>query len=757
MLSNSFFFLAEGTAHLEDLPIDDFLSVMTRIGVLNATEKMDGVNLWFGFDDDGKFYTSRKGKNSHAERRYSTNDYPEVGSSNVFKVAHSVLSKKQKFIGKLIKPGQAVEIEVALGDQPNSIAYNAGNRIILIGGVGDNPVSSEVLDKIAEVLNKPISITVDLLKTSDGKSLTNLPTTLNVKIERVKKIDKSELQIGAAKKLTAALKDFLDKPSEVDSSKTNHEIATLNLTSIDKEERDKYKEARDKLQKQLHDSYMLPIKQKLLGKVTKHDDTNVEGVVLSDPETGEQIKLVDKDVFTAINDFTHKIRKEIAGVIATDDPLASEELKGGIFGEAKLRIARLLGNSALARGGEARKILERYKGANPTETATNFADAIEGLEFEDARIKINAILDNTQKQIDKKLDEFKKNSSNYKLKLKSGKEIRYSPETIERTLLSFAELNKDISKLRSQIKKADSFAKIIMILYSNQLKAIHTAKTIKESLLVEYANPSIKTLDSLTTKQVCTAYTASLLASQLVLRYGDRRGISIVKDTKHATLTKVEAGASPLNFWGTVLFSSDKHKVKILLDPKTARELEKIAGRFVNRRINFIHKSLSTGRTNQDWSEHLKSVQLVALRLDTRSKLINTIATGIANWDDIDLSDKAEVVSRLIIYVMQSCPNSPLLEPLNRISQSVLTMAKTADNTDKQELSKMVENLIKWVMEDGEVATTDAAPPTAGVTSSTAIATVPMRLFRGKIIKRIKRDYVRKPKFPRQKTQADTE
>jgi len=757
MLPNSFFFLTEGIAHLEDLPIDDFLNIMSRIGVLDATEKMDGVNLWFGFDKDGSFFTSREGKNSHAERRYSINDYPEIGSSNVFKVAHSVLSKKQKFLARLIKPGQIVEIEVALGSQPNSIAYNAGNRVILIRGVGDNPVSGETLDKIAEVLNKPINVNVDLLKTSDGKTLSSTPTALSVKIERVKKIDKSKLQINAAKKLTTQLQDFLKKPSDIDSSKSNHDIATLNLTSIDKSERDKYKDARKKLQKQLHDSFMLPIKQKLLGKISKEDETNVEGVVLSDPKTGEQIKLVDKDVFTAINEFTHKIRKEIADVVATDDPLASEELKGGIFGEAKLRIARLLGNSALARGGEARKMLERYKGANATETAQNFADAIEGLEFEDAKIKINAILDSTQKQIDKKLETFKKNSSSYKLKLKTGKEISYSPETIDRTLLAFAELNKDIGKLRAQMKKADSFAKIITVLYSNQLKSIHTAKTIKESLLVEYANPSTKALDTLTHKQVCAAYTASLLASQLILRCKDRRGANIIKDQKHVSLAKLETSASPLNFWGTILFSSDKAKVKMLLSSKTARELEKTAGRFVNRRINFIHKSLGTGNFSQDWSEQQKSAHLVALRLDTCSKLINTITVGIANWDEIDLSDKAEVVSRLIIYVMQSCPNSPLLEPLNRISQGILTTAKTADNTDKQELSKMVENLIKWVMEDGEEGGDAAPAPAPGITSSSAIATIPQRLFRGKLVSRIKRTFTRKPKFPRPNTQAKTE
>ena len=71
---------------------------------------------------------------------------------------------------------------------------------------------------------------------------------------------------------------------------------------------------------------MLPIKEKLLDgivrklkpalrdtEVTSSEDIGVEGIVMLDPKTGKQVKLVDKGIFSLINQFNYAIRNQIKG------------------------------------------------------------------------------------------------------------------------------------------------------------------------------------------------------------------------------------------------------------------------------------------------------------------------------------------------------------------------------------------------------------------------------------------------------------
>jgi hypothetical protein len=99
----------------------------------------------------------------------------------------------------------------------------------------------------------------------------------------------------------------------------------------------------------------MPIKDYLLNTLVRkvkpflqtHDlkpdeDVGVEGVVLRDNKTGEMTKIVDKDVFTAINKFNNSVRGNVSGLVRTDDQNAPLDMRGGILGQAKIRIATFL-------------------------------------------------------------------------------------------------------------------------------------------------------------------------------------------------------------------------------------------------------------------------------------------------------------------------------------------------------------------------------------------------------------------------------
>ena len=62
--------------HIDDLDIKSFISAVRNIGTMQATEKLDGANLWFGLDDAGRLFTSRTGKRDDSARFYSEADYP---------------------------------------------------------------------------------------------------------------------------------------------------------------------------------------------------------------------------------------------------------------------------------------------------------------------------------------------------------------------------------------------------------------------------------------------------------------------------------------------------------------------------------------------------------------------------------------------------------------------------------------------------------------------------------------------------------
>ena len=108
--------LNEGIVHIEALPVRDFIDAIENVATFTASEKLDGANLTFGFENNGRFYTSREAKGG--KRFYTETDFSDRPADTGFKSAHNALQKASAELKEVMDNGEAVETEILFGRQP---------------------------------------------------------------------------------------------------------------------------------------------------------------------------------------------------------------------------------------------------------------------------------------------------------------------------------------------------------------------------------------------------------------------------------------------------------------------------------------------------------------------------------------------------------------------------------------------------------------------------------------------------------------
>jgi hypothetical protein len=475
-------YITEGITHIEDMKIDDFIDAVENMNRMIATQKLDGFNLWVGVDEDGKFYTSREGKTKN-KRFYSVDDFENNAAADGFKAAHMALEKNKDAILKTLNPGEIVEMEILFGKQPNAVIYGSGgyNYIAFLRGINETP--QERVDQLYKALHtKETEIQSSVHDSPDGRTITREVQPQTWKFVKPEQIDTKELKSVDVKKELAALKSWLQQPNEQaemlsnGKMKTNYDVLTVRGSK-------ETKEIKAQIEQEMRDSFQLKIKDALLSKFVrnvkpklqdeKEDSFGIEGVVFLDPKTQKQFKLVDKDIFTAINKFNFDVRNKVNSQIKTDDPLAPLESRGGLFGTTRVRILQMLGIQGTTTTSGVKRALRKFKGNTPVETVKNIIKSLDQVNFGAVRKKSEAIIDNALEELDHVLDNFKKNADKYKLQLKTGKEIKYTPEVKRRTLLTFAETRRDLEELKERIGGSRGIAEIVIALFGKQIKEIH--------------------------------------------------------------------------------------------------------------------------------------------------------------------------------------------------------------------------------------------------------------------------------------------
>ena len=303
--------LVSGITHLEELDLDEFIYFVKNFYNENiiAIQKLDGtINMSVVRDDEGIYFARLSKKQPEP---FTANDLPKNPIFNGLRGACIFLSNeivKSKLI-KLLDPGDALDIEVLYGSQPNTIRYNLKNNYLAIlrfiqGKSGDE--AERILDEIVEEL-KTIKVNIKNPVYYYDWNTESIEYKLQSEVWKFTKpevLDKAKFKYDVQKDLEI-LTSWLSDTNTIIPSMTNLEVLGVALTSIPKNERPLYKQAKLAAEEEAN-KLKLNIKQRMIDVILKHADFELggneqEGLVIRDKDTGKMTKLIDKEGFTKAN------------------------------------------------------------------------------------------------------------------------------------------------------------------------------------------------------------------------------------------------------------------------------------------------------------------------------------------------------------------------------------------------------------------------------------------------------------------------
>ena len=482
--------LNKGIPHLEDLPPQKFLEVVENFAVCTITEKLDGANLVFGFDNDGKFYTSRETKSGN--RYYTAEQYESRPGNNGFKLAHLALANCEPGLLEVLDRGEAVEVEVLYGRQPNAIIYGS-NRIaflrMLPGDNGEAPIQEkihELNDAFSEFITSRITGTI--VTTRDGMDLYKQSVTEDWKFASAPTVDPVKFVAVQLEGLDAYKQWLKDKQYGM----THLEIINCKLNRIKKTDlpegitkqclkdiREVTREIAIAQQAQLKEQYLNQVLRKIepayrdVQLEGTERNIGVEGVVIRRPGIGELIKIVDKKNFTRINQFNYAIRNQIRSTSGAKNKFeATLGRDVDLYTELLREFEQALGVEGLGRLTSIKRVIKKHAGNTLTETIGNFTAAFKNQN-------VGLLSEEISKSITKALldlafchGKYLLERHSYTLTLPTGRTIRYTDEINKRTELLFAETRKELKDMRSQVEFAETLEDIAQALYRKQLNSL---------------------------------------------------------------------------------------------------------------------------------------------------------------------------------------------------------------------------------------------------------------------------------------------
>lgn len=476
--------------HIEDLPPYQFIDVVKNFYDYRVTEKLDGVNLVFGYDARGYFFTTREMKGGG--RQYWPNEYLSGPANNAIKSAHTALQNISHLLVRNVDADDLVEVEVLFGRQPNAIVYGS-NYIVPLRMIEGHESKLNFLNQT--LLDQTSTVTVSISSSLDGTSLIYKPQKQTWKFAAVPEVPKREWTYA----YTMVLKDLKQYENWIGVSCgegwdfPNGDLLNLNLNSVKKDERPLLKALRLEAQ-QKSTKYKLQIKEHFLNvlrtiepelrdvDVEEWEDFGIEGVVLRHKETGEQFKIVDKEVFSTINQFNHAIRNEIKNTFSGGRQKFEATLGRSydLYNGLLENLAYLFGIEGLSRISTIKRTLRKFRGDDLNETLKNVATEIAYKMNREAygyassfKHAVQIILHNHIEMLHRHLDEYKENWQSYRLTPKTGVEIRYTNEIHHRTLTAFADVKEELTEMLDVINIANTPQDIVLALYGKQLLSIH--------------------------------------------------------------------------------------------------------------------------------------------------------------------------------------------------------------------------------------------------------------------------------------------
>lgn len=478
-----------GITHIEDLAVDQLIGALRNFEQFEISEKIDGSNLQFGYDDQG-FYTSRETK-MDAPRMRAESDYPINFATTFQRSAHAALEQvfPDMVNSGYLKSGDAVDIEVLFRKLPNAVPYDADtNRIVFLRPTSGNPNLSG-LKKTLD--GKTLSVTILAPYTIDGKEIRQAKETHQWQFAQTPTVS------GDTVTKTQAMKDINTKLNELESflkansgvyKFSNAEVLSLPLNKRPdgvepadwKDLKLLIKQKREELQPKLYyrDSetgkqggFKHELKDLLLNNLVRKVRSEfgpsienggwIEGVVFRNKKTGEMFKVVDKDMFNAVKDFLWKVRSDLS---EKPRSLASVET---FAGKLLVSMASALGHPELGTQG-AKRYLKKF-GNTPDEIISAMSAQV---NFENTKSYWENLLAEKSRELGQLLDKYNKERDQLEFSA-NGRDFSYKDEEVhKRTLQVFANMKQTLNQFEAKAKNAKTVTDLFSILVGRQLGEI---------------------------------------------------------------------------------------------------------------------------------------------------------------------------------------------------------------------------------------------------------------------------------------------
>ena len=307
--------------HYEDLSakeIYDSLDLMWW-----ASEKLDGSYLLFGLDDQGSFYSQRKG----GKPCYSLDDWPDELWANTYRIGHTLSNMLVESLldEGLIQAGQSIGAEILHGRLPNTVPYifpddSDGYLIVTNTSFDASPDFFSTLEKFNAFWLERSTYANERCVVDDFPFLHSWKIRVNRQIPR--ELAQARLMLHATK-FKKVLNHWFPQESKIQGFSIL-EVLDINLASKHpncgdrnwNELRKDLAVERDEL-REVFTSLVLLFKDIAYRVLVLEQPSSVgpgsfkEGVVV---KTNNGIfKIVDRDAFAEANRFTHIVKYWIVG------------------------------------------------------------------------------------------------------------------------------------------------------------------------------------------------------------------------------------------------------------------------------------------------------------------------------------------------------------------------------------------------------------------------------------------------------------
>jgi cytidyltransferase-like protein len=415
--------LPKSIQHLDDLSPDEFIRFLDKYrklpleGGLEVSEKVDGsARMSFGVEN-GRLWT----KSKNGPRRHASTEYPKSHVWDAIRMAHRALESHREKIVAAWPPGPREFVcEILFTHVPNSIEY--GPNVIMVHGVvmQDTQVLPDQAAK--RITNKFIGRVGN--KLSDGKD------TWLLEYKRV--IPHDQLMVDVEEEFQS----LDDVRKELKKIRTHgpKQAAMARFKDI-----------------------QLAVKDKLLDQMRKQrptygkDGGDIEGLVFRDLESGQMVKLVDRDFFTSLNKFMWFYRELLGRGVKV-----GEKWVPGIGQRLKNYIAEEVMGSPVAKTSQFVSYLQRNYGkpGNPEELDTLIARYVqdEGLMRGDFLSRFRNVLEKTEVEFEVvKRDWESRKDGKIIFRSKDGREREMSDVVKARTQAAFDEMEETISGMQGMV------------------------------------------------------------------------------------------------------------------------------------------------------------------------------------------------------------------------------------------------------------------------------------------------------------------